>query len=695
MAIRVYELSKKFGISNKDLLKFLNENGFSINTHMAVLPDEALVLIETKFGPKNQKLESDSQEQVKIANQQEKAPIATKEKQTEPKKEQKIKQEIMQSTQIKQDKSVPFKPIEKIEIKDEPKIEDNKIVLGSTTIVQVSQKANKSVSEIILNLLKKGIVVTKNQVLPDKVVQELGQLYGLEIIDKSKESKQSAIQTAQPESLIVETEGTWKERMPVVVVVGHVDHGKTTLLDFIRKTRVAAKEKGGITQHLGAYEVVTEQGNLVFLDTPGHEAFSLIRARGIKVADIAILVVAADDGVKPQTIEAIKLLKSSQIPVVVALNKVDKATPAQIETTRQQLTKLDLVPEDWGGTTVFMPISAKLGTGIGELLDVIVLQSQLMELKANLSVPAKGYILESKFQKGLGPVGTVICLHGILKVGDYFVSSNSSGRVNALINSYGKRVNSVDPSIPVLVAGFTQLPNSGDSFEVISQKDIKKTLAKSAESRLDIMSKTTTSTEPSINIILKADNVSSKEALQDSINKLSSSLFKKINIIHASIGDVNESDIILAHDTGSLIYSFNVKSQPNLMPVLSKYPVKIFNFDIIYKLLEDLQARSEAEKPIEMVTKKIGEANVLKVFDIKNLGIIAGAVIRSGRFIKDGKVIIWRGKQKVGEGLIKGLQRDRKSVKEVHTGFECAFLVQGFDTWQVDDRVECFQEVPA
>jgi translation initiation factor IF-2 len=570
------------------------------------------------------------------------------------------------------------------------KLAGNQIILAPMSVADIAQKAHMPVSEIILTLLKQGIMSTRNQVLPEKIVAQLAHLYGLQVVEKQK----IQTQPSHAKESIITQEGIWKERLPIVVVIGHVDHGKTTLLDFIRKTRVAAKEKGGITQHLGAYEAHTSHGDIVFLDTPGHEAFSMMRLRGIKVADVAILVVAADDGVMPQTIEAINHAQSVGLPIIVAINKIDKANEQQIERVKKQLAQHGLVPEDWGGQTVCIPISAKLGTHADELLDVIILQSKLMDLKANLSIPARGYILESKLEKGRGPVATVICQHGILKVGDYFVAGMTSGKVSSLVNSYGKRVTQVTPSTPVQVAGFSELPDAGDMFEVVTQDIAKKgAVTQPPVARSDMMFKKA-SGETAINIIIKTDNASSKEALLASLDKLSSKVEREFHVIHAAIGDISESDVLLATDTHALIYGFHVKTQPNALHAISHYGIVTKHFDIIYKLLEDLEAIAQVGKPIKMVSKKIGEAVVLKVFDIKNLGIVAGAVVKSGRFVRDGKVVVWRGKHKVGEGHIKGLQRERKAVKEVHAGFECGFLVDDFDAWQVDDRVECYQDVP-
>lgn len=571
---------------------------------------------------------------------------------------------------------------------------NNSIIIKPMTVGEFAQQAQIQVNEVILTLLKQGVVANKNQVLPINIVEKLAQLYSLKI-----EKPTADIVSSEPIFHSKNTENKnkdEKERLPIVVVIGHVDHGKTSLLDYIRKTRVAAKEKGGITQHLGAYKASTSQGDLIFLDTPGHEAFTMMRQRGLKVADIAILVVAADDGVMPQTLEAIRLAKGIGLPIIVAINKIDKVSKEQIEHVKQQLAQHDLTPEDWGGNTICMPISAKLGTGIEELLEVVVLQSQIMELKADINASCVGYILESKVQKGRGPVATVICRQGILKLGDLFVAGSQSGRISSLVDDTGKQVKEVMPSMPVQIAGFEKLPQAGDILEITDQNSIKQFLSgKSAEgSRLDKVLKKSIN-DDAINLILKTDSASSREALLSSIEKLSLKFKRSFSIISAEIGDINESDVILASDTNALIYTLHVKSLPNVTALITKHKITVKYFDIIYKLLENLEELAESNKPVVMVSKKIGEASVLKVFDIKNLGIIAGAHVQSGRFVKGGKVIVYRGKQKVGAGIIKGLQRDKKAVKEVHTGFECAFLVEGFDTWIVGDRVECYQETPA
>jgi len=552
-------------------------------------------------------------------------------------------------------------------------------------VAEVAEKIDKPVTEIIMTLLKWGSAFTKNQVVPEELVVRLAQQFGVPVVEVEKKSEALLDKTLAGGELV-------QGRLPVVVVVGHVDHGKTTLLDYIRKTRVASREKGGITQHLGAYEAVTDHGSIVFLDTPGHEAFSKIRVRGVKVADLAILVVAADDGVMPQTIEAIKHIKSMEVPVIVAINKIDKADPSRIEVVKREVSQYGLLPEEWGGDVVCMPISAKLGKGVDELLEMILLQSQIMELKAETAGRAQGYVLEARLEKGRGIVATIICQRGVLRIGDYFKAGNTVGKVTSLLDSHGKRQHLVSPSIPALVAGFEELPEPGDLFEVIDKEAYKK-IRLSLEARKSLAPRSSMAKD-SFNILIKTDSNSSKEALVGSIEKLSKKLDRGYHIIHSGVGSISESDVTLAYNTGSKIIGLHIKPEASAAQLALRLGVEIKLFDIIYKLLESLEERSEKAKPIKMVRKKIGEATVLKVFDIKNLGVIAGSYVKDGRFSKEGTVVIYRGNRKVGEGAINSLQRDRKQVKEVHTGYECAFLVEGFDTWQPDDRVECYLEVP-
>jgi translation initiation factor IF-2 len=656
--MRVYEFSKKYGLSSKDVLRILNSLGYKFLTNISVMPPDSIDEIEILL------VEHKKVDNIIKFIENEKYKRNTKNSQFKDKNISNIEKNINENRYIE------LKPIE---------------------LSKLAKLLNKSASEIILDLLKQGIVANINQTLNEDILVKLSKLYNFNILSK-KDEESSSLESSKNISLECLNELDLKERLPIVVILGHVDHGKTTLLDYIRKTRVALKEKGGITQHLGAYEAHTPHGDIVFLDTPGHEAFSFIRQRGSKVADIAVLVVAADDGVMPQTIEALKHAQNSGLSIIVAINKIDKVDQSNIENIKNQLSQYGLIPESWGGDTIYVPISAKYGTGVSELLDLIILQAKLMDLKSNLSVNPKCFILESFVKKGRGPVATVICHHGILNLGDYFKSQSSYGKVTSIVNSYGKNLKSVYPSIPVQISGFNSLPHVGDIIEVIYHSELKKGFERGIGIKSE--SKINNLLQDSYNIIIKADNLSSKEALLNSIEKISKNSYKPISVVYSSISDITDSDIQLAYNTGSIIYSLHVKINPASISLLQKYPVTIKSFDIIYKLLEQLESDVESLRPVKMIAKKIGEAVVLKVFDIKNLGIVAGSKVISGRFIKNGKVNILRNGKIIGSGIIKGLQRDKKSVKEVHVGFECGILLDGFSDFQIDDIIECFEESP-
>ena len=635
MTMRVYEFSKQSGISSKDLIKLLQDNGFDVVTHMSILSEQAVAFLESS----------------KKQHVSEKRPAFHH--------------------------AVP-----------EQKKQSLVVELRPMTIAEFCESAGVAVNDAIVFFLKKGVVAPRNFVLSEKQVEELATQFQVQVVAKPTPSQALAKR--------VVVQGSTIRRAPIVVVVGHVDHGKTTLLDYIRKTRVAEKEKGGITQHIGAYEVKVQDESLVFLDTPGHEAFQLIRVRGVKVADIAILVVAADDGIMPQTLESIKVLREAEIPVIVALNKIDKASSAQVEAAKRGLTQHGLVPEEWGGQTIIVSIAAKLGTGVSDLLDVLVLQSQMMDLFTDPQAPASGFVIEAKMEKGRGPVATVITHTGILRVGDFFSCGATVGKVSALVDSRGKLVKETSASLPVAVVGFEELPAVGSVFAVIPQNEYRE--AKSNPGKVfthNSQLRSTSTAVEMVRLIVRADNMSSLEAITEAVNKLSIKAYKPFHIILSGIGIITENDVILASDSDAIIYGFHTKVEKDAQVQAQKLGgISIRLFDIIYKMLDDLALLAEHGRPIKMVSKKLGEAVVLKVFDIKGLGVIAGSQVKSGKFSKDGKVIVYRGKYKVGEGSIRSLQKDKKAVKEVAAGFECGFMVDGFNDWIVDDRVECFIQVP-
>lgn len=674
--MRVYEFSKKYDIPTKNLLSALDKGGFHINSHMSVLTQNEIDYLHKEFNINTLAKQPRTAKQTPFSERsssfEKKAPA--KAEKLMPVLEKPISGNLSKNIQA---------PAQFTHSGDngELLLDDRQM-----TVDDFSRAIGKSVSEIIVTLLKWGIVVAKNQMLTRDVLARLAAHYEIKIKaavhDKVAQEGKGTIEV---------TGGKQIERLPVVVVMGHVDHGKTTLLDYIRNTRVAAREKGGITQHLGAYETKTSKGNIVFIDTPGHEAFSRMRMRGVKVADIVVLIIAADDSIKPQTIEAIKQAKKMNVPVIVAVNKIDRVDMARVDVVKRDLAQHDLLPEDWGGNVVVVPISAKTGQGVDQLLEMIILQSQMMELTADVAGKAKGYVLESKLEKGRGAVATVLLQHGKMHVGDHFVCGKTVGKVTALVNSYGEQVASVGPSHPIRIVGFAELPEAGDYIEAVSKE-----MYGSARNRIEktpLPARALVHQE-GLNIIIKTDSDSSKEALIDAIEKLSKDFKSKFNIVHAAVGDIGEGDVSLAATTKSKIFGLHVKAEPNALIIARQDSVIIQSYGIIYKLLEALQAYAEGTKEIKMKNVKIGEAEVRRVFDIKGLGVIAGCYVKEGTFSRDGNVVVWRKKHKIGQGKIKSLQRDKKMVKEVHAGFECGFLIDKYSDWAVEDRVECFIEVP-
>ena len=669
--MRIYEFAQQKNISSKDLIEKLQKGGFDVKSHMSVLDEAALSFLNKKVTKENEPTDNKN---IPLTESKPTSEIENKVSELQKTAELSYKNSEEKKSPLAAKKEAPGAPI--IEL-----------IAHQMSVAEFAEKTKKPVTDVIITLLKWGVVATKNQIISEDVVRRLAGHYVISIIKPAL--AEEVVDTATKKSV---AGSFFTKRPPVVVVVGHVDHGKTTLLDYIRKTRVAFKEKGGITQHLGAYEATTPHGNIVFLDTPGHEAFVKIRQRGIKVADIVILIVAADDGVMPQTLEAIKYALSMKVPIVVAINKVDRVDVTRLETIKRQLNQHGLTVEDWGGDIICVPISAKFGTGVDKLLDMVALQAEMMELRAEVGVPANGYILESSSEKGRGVVATVITQNGILKVGDFIVCGNTSGHISSLFDSHGKRIKEVLPAIPAQASGFDGRPEAGDFFKVVTKDEYLKIKSAGAE-KASLAGKRFIYPD-GINVIVKTDNHSSLEAVVEGIDRLSKKQKKGFNILRQAIGDVNEGDIEFAFNTGSRIVCFNVKTESNAQILADRKKVSIVYYGIIYKLLEDLDAIAEAAKEIDMVRTKIGEATVLKVFDIKKIGVIAGAIVRDGRFTRDGYAVVWRGKTKVGEGKISSLQRDKKSVKEVFTGFECAFMVNGFSEWAEDDRVECFIDVP-
>lgn len=745
MYMRIYEVAKELGISSKDILLFLKKSKIEASSHMSVLSTESVELIHKNFSPKSSPkaspIKSQKQEEVIVKKHEPKpvpkpapalhhAPSVPFDVVQEPpvvpniipKKSDYVAEPIVFGKEELdfQGRIIGHEKINKLlgirigEVRRrrrgrkrrqkqfvvaEPKVVTEIIIEHGMLLCEAAELMGKPAGEIILFLLKKGLVCNRNFVLTVDQIRDVANHFGIK--------NSVRIGSAEPVSFGMQANSTQSKaavmRWPIVVVMGHVDHGKTTLLDYIRKMNVAATEKGGITQHLGAYEVDCAHGKIVFLDTPGHEAFSYIRERGSRITDMAVLVIAADDGIKPQTIEAINHAKAASVPIIVAVNKIDKASPSSIETVKRQLAQHELMPEDWGGTTIVVPVSAKTGKGVQELLEMIILQSQMMDLKADASAAAKAFILESKIEKGLGPIATVICSEGTLRQGDYFVCGSSTGKIRLLINSNGKRINQSGPSVPVQVVGFDDFASIGDWLRVVAQSDYLKAKASRALVAGDAdgpihrnESITIGSDKRVLNLIIKTDTRGSKEAIMgciDKLAKLSKEVKYPLSLVSVGIGDITESDVDLAANTGSMIIGFNVRTEKNALNLVKQQDVIVKSYNIIYHMVEELEALLEGKRIVEKVWAKVGEAVVKKIFDIKGVGIIAGCYLRDGILTRDCRVTCMRDGRKMGEGKVTSLQRDKKTVKEIHAGYECGFVCDGFNDWAEDDTVLCFAEV--
>lgn len=577
-----------------------------------------------------------------------------------------------------------------------PKAIKRKIRISEVILVgELAKRMGIKASEVIKKLMELGLMVTINQAIDADAAALVATDFGYEVektgfeIEDLMEEKKERTEDLLP-------------RPPVVTIMGHVDHGKTSLLDAIRQSNVTAGEAGGITQHIGAYEVDVDHRKVVFLDTPGHEAFTAMRARGAKVTDIVVLVVAADDGVMNQTIEAINHAKAAQVPLIVAINKIDKPN-ANPERVKQALTEYGLVAEAWGGQTIFAEISAKQKIGLKELLEMILLQAEILELKGNPNRPSTGVVIEAKLDRGRGPVATVLVQDGTLHTGDAFVSGIHFGHVRAMINDHGEKMESAGPSTPVEVIGFPSVPNAGDSFVVITDERRAKELAtqrllKQREIELSKTSKVTLEdfykkmkkgVVKDLNLIFKADVQGSIEALVEALNRLSTEAVK-VNILHTSVGAINESDCMLASASEAIILGFNVKIEPKAQILAEQEKIDIRLYSVIYDALDDVRKAMEGLLEPVYEERLMGRAEVRQLFNISRIGTIAGSFVLEGKIIRGSHAHLVRNGQVIHEGNITSLKRLKDDFKEVASGFECGITVGEFRDYSVNDIIESY-----
>jgi translation initiation factor IF-2 len=556
---------------------------------------------------------------------------------------------------------------------------------------------NVEASRLIELCEEMGMPVTLNQRLDIDTITLLAEEFDFEV-EHVTELSEDLIQEEKKKE-------DFTSRAPVVTVMGHVDHGKTSLLDYIRQTNVISSEAGGITQHIGAYEVHLDEGNITFIDTPGHAAFTAMRARGAKVTDIVILIVAADDGVMPQTIEAIDHARAAEVPIIVAINKIDLPN-ANVDRVKNQLAEHKLIPEEWGGETIIVPISALKGEGIDRLLEMVLLQAEIMELEAVPKQPAVGVVIESKVQQGRGSVATVLIQEGTLKTRDAFVTGTHYGRVRSMYNDRGKRVKKAGPSEPVLVMGLSGLPNAGDSFIVVkNEKEAKSIAEKRQNLRKELQVKQQNQKKMSLedfftsfqkgevkelNILIKADTDGSAEALSDALEQLSTKEVK-VNIVHKGIGDVVENDVLLATTSDAIIIGFSVDVDSNAKKVIKKEGVDVRRYDIIYKVTEDVTAAMEGLlEPIE-VEQILGHAEIRQVFKVPKVGKVAGSYVTSGVITRSAFARVKRDGKVIHDSRIESLRRFKEDVSEVKSGYECGINVVGFSNFEEKDIIEAYE----
>jgi len=702
--LRVHEYAKQKNVSSKDIIEKLKEMNIEVTNHMTALDDSTVQKLNESLQPKQEvpktsstveqyEAEADAKGTVVNKEKVKKKPVAgpgakkpgqgqfNKGKNNRNKNKQRPQQTQQASAPKRKEKELPAKIT----------------FYESLTVQELAKKLHREPSEIIKKLFMLGVMATINQTLDKDAIELIAAEYGVEVEEEIR------VDLTDLESLVTEdAEEDLQERPAVVTIMGHVDHGKTTLLDSIRKTKVTEGEAGGITQHIGAYQVNVNNKKITFLDTPGHAAFTTMRARGAQVTDITIIVVAADDGVMPQTVEAISHAKAAEVPIIVAVNKMDKPT-ANPDRVMQELTEHGLVPEDWGGDTIFVPISAKKGEGIDSLLEMILLVSEVEEYKANPTRRANGTVIEAQLDKGRGSVATLLVQNGTLKVGDPIVVGNTFGRVRAMVNDLGRRVKEAGPSTPVEITGLNEVPQAGDRFIVFEDEKTARQVGETRAQRQLVSqrnegSRVTLDTLfeqmkqgdiKELNIILKADVQGSAEALAASLQKIEVE-GAKVKIIHSGVGAITESDIILATASNAIVIGFNVRPDVNAKRAAESENVDVRLHRIIYKVIEEIESAMKGMLDPEFEEKIIGQAEVRTTFKVSKIGTIAGAYVIEGKITRDSGVRLIREGVVVFEGEIDALKRFKDDVKEVATNYECGITIKNFNDIKEGDIIEAY-----
>ena len=678
--IRVYELAKELNIGSKELIEILmDEFNVEVKNHMSVIEDEDAELIRELLGDGSAS-EVSAEKDGKRSLVDEYEDILAEEVNKGNKKRKKTKKQIAEE-----------------KAKAEQEFAENTILeIGETiTVKELADMLKKPYSDVIKNLMFLGVMAAVNQEIDYDTAAKICDKY--EILCEKKE------ETSELESLNIEEEAeeNLEKRPPIITVMGHVDHGKTSLLDAIRKAKVTDSEAGGITQHIGAYTVEVNGEKITFLDTPGHEAFTAMRARGAQITDVVILVVAADDGIMPQTKEAISHCKAANVPMVVAINKIDRPN-ANIDRVKQELTEYGLVSEDWGGDTICVPVSAKKGENIGQLLEMVLLTAEMLELKANPNRKAKGTVIEAKLDKGRGAVASLLVQSGTLSVGDSILVGTTYGRIRAMFDDEGKKIKSAGPSIPVEILGLSEVPAAGDRFNEVKDEKTARSMAEARKDKIkqenfhnrvsleDLYNQIKEGTVKELDVIVKADVQGSVEAIRQSLEKLSTDDVK-VRVIHGGVGAITETDTTLATASNAIIIGFNVRPDSNATAAAERDGVDIKTYRVIYDAIDDVKSAMIGMLEPEYKEVILGKAEVRETYKISNVGTIAGCYVLDGkvkrncdvRIIRDGIVIL--------EGKLGSLKRFKDDVKEAAAGYECGLSIEKFNDLKEGDIIESFE----
>lgn len=707
--VRVYELAKKFNIPSKEFVEKLKELDIPVKSHMSILEGDELKVIEELF-TEEKKTSSDKKEET-VEVKKEIITESSKEVKKEPKpsatKDSKNNKNSNKNNRgsNKNDKKKPQQRHDHKEKKTggESQSPDRgpsaTVEMGDRIVIKdLAAASGINVNQIIMKLIPLGVMANQNQEIDFDHAQILADEFKFKVV-------QSEASTDTDDIFDIDFEDSnedLQKRPPVVTVMGHVDHGKTSLLDAIRNTKVTKQEAGGITQHIGASTVYVDGNKVIFLDTPGHEAFTAMRSRGAQITDIAILVVAADDGVMPQTVEAINHAKAAGVPVIVAINKMDKPS-ANVDRIKQELVEHALVPEDWGGDTITVPVSALKREGIDDLLEMVLMVAEMEELKANPNRRAVGTIIEARLDKGKGPVATVLVQKGTLKFGDTVVTGQASGRIRAMFDDKGKNVKKATPSIPVQILGLSEVPESGDLIYAVTDEKTARSYAEKVKNQQkeemikssggvsldDLFGKIKEGELKDLNIVIKTDVRGTIDAVKGSLEKLSNDEVR-VNVIHGGVGGIRETDVMLASASNAIIIGFNVRPSQIASDVAQTENVDIRTYRVIYDAIEDIQKAINGMLAPTFKEEVIGRASVRAVFKVPNVGNVAGVYITNGKVTRNASIRLLRDDVVITEAAISSLKRFKDDVKELNTGYEGGIGIENYNDIKEGDVFEAF-----